>query len=183
MKKLCPIFIISFLLSMPVVTQADQHDLRLDDLFSRLITTKNVKMAHLISEDIWNIWSRYDNKDVTELFNNGETAMNRGDFQTALNNFNNVIEIAPGFAEAWNKRATVYYQMENYQASLADIIETLKLEPRHFGAITGRGLCYMKLDKWQLALNSFEQALGINPWLQRVSENIKYLKRMLSQTV
>ncbi|MEO1925850.1 MAG: tetratricopeptide repeat protein [Gammaproteobacteria bacterium] len=168
---------------MSVVVQADQYDLRLDGLFSRLTTTKNGGMAQLISEDIWNIWSRLDNQEVSELFRHGESAMNRGDFQAALKDFNKVIEIAPDFAEGWNKRATVYYQAGNYQASLEDIIETLKLEPRHFGAITGRGLCYMKLDKWQLALTSFEQALVINPWLQRVSENIKSLKRMLKQAV
>ncbi len=182
--KICHYSIVLFLvLQLPITAQADQHDLRLDDLFSRLTTTKNGRMAQLISEDIWNIWSRYDSREVSELFRHGESAMNRGDIQLALKDFNNVVEIAPDFAEGWNKRATVYYQMGKYQASLEDIVETLKLEPRHFGAITGRGLCYMKLDKWGLALISFERALVINPWLQRVRENIKSLKRMLRQAV
>jgi tetratricopeptide (TPR) repeat protein len=183
MKYYITIFSILLCAFMSPFLLADQSDPRLDTLFQELKSTNNQRMAQLISEDIWNIWSRHNNKKVDELFTLGETAMNNGDFESALSHFNQVIKLAPDFSEAWNKRATTYYQAGQYEASLADIEETLRLEPRHFGALTGRGLCYMKQDKWQTALPAFDQALNINPWLVRVRKNIKILNKMLNQAI
>ena len=59
----------------------------------------------------------------------GIKAMERQNFHTALQIFDKMIQIAPTFAEGWNKRATVYYLLKNYEASMADIESTLALEP------------------------------------------------------
>jgi tetratricopeptide (TPR) repeat protein len=75
----------------------------------------------------------------------------------------------------------LYYMAGDYQASLNDIEETLKLEPRHFGALSGRGMCYIKLDNWLLAISAFKKALDVNPWLVEAQHNIDLLKRLLKQ--
>ena len=68
--------------------------------------------------------------------------MQAGDYRLALAAFDDLVERNPGFAEAWNKRATLHYLMGNDEASVADIVETLELEPRHFGALSGLALIY-----------------------------------------
>ena len=69
--------------------------------------------------------------------------MRTRDFIMSIAFFTRVIEKKPNFAEAWNKRATVYYMMGDFDKSMYDINETLKLEPRHFGAMDGMGLIFM----------------------------------------
>ena len=56
-----------------------------------------------------------------------------------------VIELDPNWAEAWNKRATVLYLMGKYQLSQNDIDKVLSLEKRHFGALSGQGLVQLSL--------------------------------------
>lgn len=162
---------------------ADQNDPRLEDLFVELKSISSPNQAQFLSSAIWQIWAAHDSDEINELHIKGNMAMRNQDTQSALEYFNQVIELAPDFAEGWNKRATVYYLIGDYRASLADITETLKLEPRHFGALSGRGLCYLELEKFHLALNAFEKALKVNPWLTEAQKNIKLLKRMMMQHV
>ena len=116
---------------------------------------------------------------VRLLMQQGMGAMTRGDNPAALRSFDQIVKIAPNFAEGWNKRATVHYLLGNYGESLRDIDETLKLEPRHFGALSGRGLVYIELDEEELALHSFEAALQIHPLLLGASHNAEVIRRRL----
>jgi hypothetical protein len=49
--------------------------------------------------------------------------------------------------QAWNKRATVKYLMNNYREAIADCRMVLRYEPRHFPCLAGMALCYYKLSK------------------------------------
>lgn len=165
----------------PNVVIADQSDTRLDKLFFNLKVNADLGLSQQLTREIWRIWSEHNKEEINVLFNDGENAMYKKEYETALEFFNKIVELAPNFAEGWNKRATVYFLMGDYHASLADIEETLKLEPRHFGALSGRGQCYFELQKFESALNAFEAALEVNPWLYDVSRNIKIMKRLLDQ--
>ena len=111
----------------------------------------------------------------------GVAAMSRRDYRRALSRFEQMVAIAPDFAEGWNKRATVHYLMGNYSASLGDIVRTLELEPRHFGALSGRGLVYVALEDEQRALEAFEQALAIHPNLVSAAVNAEALRKSLRE--
>ena len=105
--------------------------------------------------------------------------MNDGQLETALNFFDEVIRLAPGFAEGWNKRATVFYLMKNLDRSVNDIAQTLRLEPRHFGALSGLGLINQALGHTKAAIRAYERALKINPHLFRIKERVRFMKRLL----
>jgi tetratricopeptide (TPR) repeat protein len=105
--------------------------------------------------------------------------MAEGRYPVALDRFDRLVEQVPDFAEGWNKRATVYYLMGNYPASVLDIRRTLELEPRHFGALSGLGLIYDALDDPAAALRSFEAAVAIDPHLETAQERIKELRRQV----
>ncbi len=158
---------------------ADQADLRLDPLFQRLQSTADATDAAAVEQQIWQIWIESDDSVVSGLMREGMTAMSRGDYDGALERFDRMVDTAPEFAEGWNKRATVHYYMGQYEASVLDIQQTLQLEPRHFGALSGLGLIYDALEQREAALRSFEAALEINPHLDGIRNRIEELRQEL----
>ena len=89
--------------------------------------------------------------------------MRVGDLIMSVAFFTRVIDKNPNFAEGWNKRATVYYMLGKFDASMMDIHETLKLEPRHFGAMDGMGLIFIHLEQFDKAIDIYDQMLKIFP--------------------
>jgi Flp pilus assembly protein TadD len=89
--------------------------------------------------------------------------MAEGEFKLAADWFGKVIQLAPDFAEGWNKRATAHYLADDLDASVRDIQKTLALEPRHFGALSGLGLIFMQRGDLAGALAAFEQVLVVHP--------------------
>jgi len=83
--------------------------------------------------------------------------------------------VAPNFSEGWNKRATVYYLMGEYEQSRADVAKTLELEPRHFGALSGLGIILQELGDDKHALEVFRRALAVHPRLERIPDLVKKL--------
>lgn len=159
--------------------RADQNDSRLDALFVRLQEAPGPGEAQLVEGLIWSIWVQSDDGAVQLLMHDGITALQQGDYRRALSKFEQMVVIAPDFAEGWNKRATVHYLLGNYAQSLADISKTLDLEPRHFGALSGRGLVYVELEDERRALKAFEAALAIHPNLTSAAVNAAQLRKIL----
>src|SRR5262249_45455100 len=139
------------------VAQADQTDPRLKDLFEQLRTAPSPEASQQLEDQIWAIWAKSGDDEVDQVFVVGTQAMAIGDTATALKIFDAIVQKEPNFAEGWNKRATVFYMMGDYQASLADIDHTLELEPHHFGALAGLGLVNAELDRDEAALDAFER--------------------------
>ncbi len=158
---------------------ADQRDSRLDQLFERLQTTANLSDAAAIQQQIWQIWIEFEDLSISQLMRRGMTAMSQGDHEKALEAFNSMVDRAPEFAEAWNKRATVLYLLGRLDESVLDIQQTLELEPRHFGALSGLALIYDALDEPAAALRSLQAALQINPHLSGSQERINQLREKL----
>jgi tetratricopeptide (TPR) repeat protein len=155
---------------------ADQNDGRLDALFERLQETSNPADAATLQERIWQIWIESDDAASSQLMRRGMTAMASGQHDTALDAFDSLVAQAPDFAEAWNKRATVYYLLGRLDESVSDIQQTLKLEPRHFGALSGLALIYDAVDNPDAAIRSLEAALEINPHLHGSRERLRQLR-------
>ena len=103
--------------------------------------------------------------------------MQAQDFGKALLLFSELTEEVPGFAEAWNKRATVLYLMGRLQESARDVEQTLNLEPRHFGALSGKGLILMALKDWSGAIAAFEQGLKVHPNMSSAQSHLQFLKK------
>ena len=94
---------------------------------------------------------------------------------------NTLGEGIPGFAEGWNKRATLYSHLGRYAESSADFNEVIRLNPHHFGALAGLGQNYIRLDDRAKALDCFEPALAINPDMQGVAVNIMGLRKLITE--
>ena len=160
---------------------ADQRDPRLEKLFIELKSATTLEMARPLEAEIWDIWLRSGNKEVDRLMAIGISEMNNADYDGALDAFTQMVRLAPDFAEGWNKRATTLYLMGRYQDSIKDIDKVLALEPRHFGALSGLGLCNARLNKDKEALRAFERASAVDPNMPGVKENIEQLKKRLER--
>jgi tetratricopeptide (TPR) repeat protein len=128
---------------------------------------------------MWQVWSRSGDADVDRLLAIGVEQMSQRQGEAAVETFTEVIQRRPEFAEGWNKRATVYFVLGEYQKSLADCDEVMKRNPYHFGALSGYGMIYLRLDQPARALAYFERALRVNPNLPQVQETVEALKALL----
>ena len=167
------------LLASDPFADADQKDSRLPALFDQLKAAATAEEAKPVEMQIWSIWTASENAEVNRLMAEGTAAMSMQDPKTALEDFTRIVEIAPDFAEGWNKRATLFYLLGQFDASMADIDHTLELEPRHFGALSGLGLIQMMLEHDEQAVDAFERALSIHPQMTGPRANIDVLKERI----
>jgi tetratricopeptide (TPR) repeat protein len=130
---------------------------------------------------LWEVWSRSGDDDVDRLLAVGIEQMNERDLGAAIETFSEVIRRKPEFAEGWNKRATAYFVQGDYRRSLTDCDEVMKRNPYHYGALSGYGMIYLRLDLPARALEYFEKALAVNPNLPQVQETIEAIKSLLIQ--
>ena len=129
----------------------------------------------IAEEALWAVWSRSGDERIDGLLRRGISEMSSERLSEAAATFTRVIELKPDFAEGWNKRATVYYLAGEYRRSLADCGEVIKRNPQHFGALSGYGQIYLKLDQPDKALEYFRRALAVNPNLDGVETLIDRL--------
>ena len=164
------------------IALADQNDPRLNNLFKKLNETENQDEIRDLISDIWNIWYEVDDPKVIEYFEKGIQAMNLRNYPLAIRFFNNLIEEDPNFAEGWNKRATVHFMMGNFDQSMQDIIKTLELEPRHFGALDGMGLIFIHQGQFQQALDVYDKMLEIFPFSIKTMDKKERIQSFISQS-
>ena len=183
MRVIFKILIVSIsLLFASKIALADQNDPRLNNLFKKLNETENQDEIRDLISDIWNIWYEVDDPKVIEYFEKGIQAMNIRNYPLAIRFFNNLIEEDPNFAEGWNKRATVHFMMGNFDESMQDIIKTLELEPRHFGALDGMGLIFIHQGQFQQAIDVYDKMLEIFPFSVKTMDKKERIQSFISQS-
>ncbi len=176
-------FLLLSILILPNLSfSKENYEKRIDKLFSQLKTSENYENSKKIESQIWKLWTTHPTEEsLTNLLAKGSSYMQKSQFSSAHNVFSKAIELDPKWAEAWNKRATVLYLMGNYELSQKDIDEVLKLEKRHFGALSGQGLVQTALKNYQKAIDSYIEAHKIHPNMQTPLIMIEKLKLQIKK--
>ena len=113
---------------------------------------------------LWNYWY-FEAGELGELeVQKGVDLMDQKNPKQAQFHFESIIKKYPDFAEAHNKLATVLFLMEDYEGAIKECEVTLRMNPNHFGAWHGKGLCLYKLASYSEAIESFRSALKIQPY-------------------
>ncbi len=159
-----PPIVLAIMVSFSAALAADQGDPRLDELFKQIRQAGSPQEAQEIERNIWRIWVVSGDSTTNKLMAHGIEALTTNNLDVAIGFFTKIIERSPGFAEGWNKRATAHYLNGDFAASVEDIERTLALEPRHFGALEGMALIFLKRGDEIGALSAFERVLEINPY-------------------
>jgi tetratricopeptide (TPR) repeat protein len=154
-------------------------ELSLDDLFAKLRddTIAKSPAGARIEQEILRRFGRSGSPTVDLLMSWATDAIEKKDFPKALDVLDQTLMLKPDFAEAWNKRATVYFMMDDYGSSLSDIRATLALQPRHFGALAGFGMILQAMDRNDEAITVYKRALEIDPRLDKVRESLEALEK------
>jgi len=158
----------------PVERAAPRYNL--DTLFSALKIAPDDASAKAIEDRIWALWVVSGSDTCDLLMSRVKDAVDDKDYDLAIKLLSAIIAIKPGYVEAWNRRATVYYLKQDYAHSIADIAEVLKREPRHFGALAGLGLMLQEIGDDKDALDAYRRALAIDPHLDNIADTIKTLR-------
>ena len=150
-------------------------------LLVKRLSDENPVVRDIAGQAVWLAWSRSGNEETDRLLESGVAEMNARRYPRAIEIFTEVIERSPGFAEGWNKRATAYYLAGDLRKSLADCDEVMKRNPQHFGALSGYGQIYARLEEYEKAIEYFRRALAVNPNLTDLETVIRGLEELMRE--
>lgn len=165
--------------STPVAVPTDRAE-RVDGLFAELRRARNEAAAQRIANRIWREWFRSGSASIDFLMQRADAAMKARSHDVALDLLDQVVTLAPDYAEGWNRRATVHFMMEDYAKSMSDIERTLRLEPRHFGALGGMARILKDTGRKELALEAYTRVLEIYPMMRSAQNEVGELAEELA---
>ena len=140
----------------------------IDDLFDRLAKAQSEPEAEGITSLIERRFQRSGSDTADLLLSRAAEAFGKKDYPLAIELLDRVVTLQPNWAEAWYRRATVFYQIDDPVGAMADLSRALKIEPRHFNAWTGLGHILMASDDKARALEAYRRVLKLNPQLSTV---------------
>ena len=150
---------------------------KLDQLFGTLHSASSTAEAQIAEFKIRAIWSHDNSEDAVMALAKASVALQLGDFKSAEPLRDQLVQDHPDFMEAWNRRATMYYMQGRFKESLADVDKVLALEPRHFGALSGKGAILQAQGKNAEALVVMKEALAIDPFVPGLKDAIDEIKK------
>jgi tetratricopeptide (TPR) repeat protein len=149
-----------------------------DELLDRL-AQPDLRNWDVVEQQLYQTWSRSGSASADYLLRQGREALEADDLEAAYDHLTALTDHAPEFAEGWNARATLLFQMGAYGPSIADIQRVLALEPRHFGALTGLGIMLEEMGEIEHALAAYRAAYAIHPHRPDIEDAIGRIEQEL----
>ncbi len=153
------------ILTSPLFAQMAAPE-RYETLLAELRGAQSQAEADLLSGQIWEVWLTAPDEAAQEVLDAAMRRRQAYDFLGAIAELDRLIEYYPDYAEGWNQRATVHFLRGDFEASLSDVEEVLAREPRHFGALSGRGMILFQQGNLPLAQIAIREALKHHPFLR-----------------
>lgn len=121
------------------------------------------EVAMAAENALWAAWLPSGDEAIDAMMQRGLQCMAAGELKEAEEAFTEVIEAEPLFAEGWNKRATALFLAAKFDESIQDCHKVLALKPRHFGCLSGIGICHLRTGDQESAMKCLRQASEVNP--------------------
>ena len=176
--RACLVALLGLMLGANVQAQSAGSGTVLDTLFIKLQSATDPSAIRSLEAAIWEQWVMVPDMSQRAQMMRGIAEMQQQELKASIETFTRLIDVAPDLSEAWNKRATAHWLMGNFPASLADICETVKREPRHFGAYSGLGMIRAEMGENGRAVAAFELARKWNPHIAGIDGEIERLKAL-----
>ncbi|WP_298852352.1 tetratricopeptide repeat protein [uncultured Ruegeria sp.] len=141
------------------------HTEGVDALIKQIQKAESQSDARVISDQLWTLWTDAPDARSQILLDRGMARREAWDLLGALDDFNQLVDYCPNFAEGYNQRAFVNYLRQDFDAALQDLNVTIKMSPNHIGALSGRALALLGLKRLEDAREALSEALELNPWL------------------
>lgn len=166
-----PVFIVFILLTVsPVLGDCPDLDpaatkSQTAPLFQRLQTSPSETEGMELASRIWSLWATAPDAHAQALLDKGMQSIQWGALDEAETALSYLTAYCPEYAEGWNQRAFARYLKRDFEGALADLDRTLALEPRHFGALAGRGLTFLSQGRQLLGQQALREAVKLHPWI------------------
>ena len=147
----------------PPATEPEQRAKLLEELYGRLATAPDEETGAQIATAIEQLWQHSGSATADLLMARAAAATEAERRDLAMKLLNAAVELQPDYAEAWNRRAYLFYLENDYNRALGDIRRVLALEPQHFKAIEGLANILHHLDEKKAALDAYESLLKVHP--------------------
>jgi tetratricopeptide (TPR) repeat protein len=154
-----------------------EREKTLSDLYALLATADDEETAKAISDAIERVWLHSGSPTIDLLMERSIKAMSDKKVELALKLLDHVVELAPDFTEAWNRRAYVHFVHNDIERALGDLRRTLALDPNHFKALDGLGQILREIGQKKAALKAFKQLLDVHPYWSGAKQAVEELER------
>ncbi|MDC1499939.1 tetratricopeptide repeat protein [Octadecabacter sp.] len=161
-KSIVAALLLGVWISSPLAAQSQAQSERLDLLFEQLLNAEPDEVAR-IEGQIISEWGKSGSAAMDLLLRRGEDALEAGTPEVAVEHFTALVDHAPDFTEGYNGRASAYYQLGLFGPAIDDLRQTLVLEPRHIGAMTGVAFMLEELGRADDALEVWQAIAQISP--------------------
>lgn len=150
------------------------------ELLDQLKDTETDEEAAALEEEVWDAWLVSGSPTVDVLMQRGLEYQQTENLEAARDAFDRAIAILPDYAEAWNRRAVLFFNDGKYDEAIADLESALIREPRHFGAWIGLAMIFESIERPEAALKAYDKALAIHPHAQAAVQGKKRLDRVVN---
>jgi tetratricopeptide (TPR) repeat protein len=163
--------------SLALAQSVQEKRAALDKMLDALHTAPTEQVASALEDTIRQSWLESSTPAVTLLMSRGlrQTSANAADDAVAA--FSDAIVLDPTLAEAWHQRAIARFKSGDTVGALRDLQETIRLEPRHFGAWRTLERIAESREDWKAAYDAWQHVLDIDPRTPNGEERLKDLKR------
>jgi tetratricopeptide (TPR) repeat protein len=150
------------------------------DLLDKLKEVETDEEAAMLEEEIWDAWLVSGSATVDTLMKRGLEYQSSEDLEGARDAFDRAIALKPDYAEAWNRRAVLFFNEGKFDEAVADLESAIKNEPRHFGAWIGLAMIFEAIGRPEAALRAYEKAEAIHPHLLDATQGKRRLDRAVN---
>lgn len=154
-----------------------EREKTLSDLYALLATSDDEEAAKAVSDAIERVWLHSGSATVDLLMERSMKAMTDKKNALALKLLDAVVDLAPDFTEAWNRRAYVHFVQKDTERALGDLRRALALDPNHFKALDGLAQILREMGQKKPALKAFRQLLDIHPYWSGAQQAVEELER------
>lgn len=151
------------MMGLPWPKTPEQASKTVESLLAHLATTDEHELARQIATSIERIWRIQGGDTVNLLLDRADEFSSRNENDKALKLLDAAVDLAPDFADAWNRRAFVNYRLNNNQAALGDLRRALAIEPHHFRALEGMAKILAEVGEKKGALKAYDELLQVYP--------------------
>lgn len=149
----------------------------LDDLYAHLASIDSADSAAPLVIAIERLWLYTGSDTIDVLMERVLKAIGEQRLDTATKLSDAIVELAPRYAEGWNRRALVAYLRSDYAEALSSLHRALALEPHHFKALDGIAQIMRETGEKKAALDAYKKLLDVHPYWSGADEAVEELRR------
>jgi len=128
---------------------------------------------------LFDLWMSSEDEEAEHILRVADSSIERKNVKGALNHLTRLTRTHPFFAEGWNRRATLLWQLGEVEKALADCRKAVLLNPDHFAAWQGLGMCHLRLGDLPAAVKAFQNALKLVPHDRTTLRNLQWCEEMI----